>query len=52
MRGRRTITLLALAALVALGAALPGAAGARVGLKRVGNFDRPVYVTGPPGRRS
>jgi glucose/arabinose dehydrogenase len=48
MRGRRTITLLALSALVALGAALPGAAGARVGLKRVGSFDRPVYVTGPP----
>jgi glucose/arabinose dehydrogenase len=48
MRGRRTITLLALTALFALGAALPGAAGARVGLKRVGRFDRPVYVTGPP----
>ncbi len=49
MRGRRTIIPLALTALLALGAALPGAAGARVGLKRVGNFDRPVYVTGSPG---
>ncbi len=47
MRGRPPTTLLALAALLALAVALPAAAGARVGLKRVGKFDRPVFVTGP-----
>ena len=48
MRGRRTITLLALSALVALRRRAAGAAGARVGLKRIGQLRPPVYVTGPP----
>ncbi len=47
MRRRPRTTLLALAALAALVAVLPASAGARVGLKRIGRFDRPVYVTGP-----
>ncbi len=48
MRSRRRTTLLALLALIALAASLPASAGARVGLKRVGRFNLPVFVTGPP----
>ena len=35
--------------LTALAASLPASAGASVGLKRIGEFDHPVYVTGAPG---
>ncbi len=47
MRSRPRPTLLALLALTALAAILPASAGARVGLKRIGKFDFPVYVDGP-----
>ncbi len=62
---RRTATALLIAALLALGLPACGAAdepgqpatgrdgnerpGGGVGLKRIGNFDQPVYVSGAPG---
>ncbi len=46
MRSRPRTTLLALLALTAL-AIVPASASARVGLKRIGKFDFPVYVDGP-----
>jgi glucose/arabinose dehydrogenase len=47
---RRTLPkLLPLLAVLALLLALPAAAGARIGKRKVADFDKPVYATGAPG---
>ncbi len=49
MTRARKRAAIALVALVALALGAPAGAAGAVKLRRIGNFDRPVYVTGAPG---